>query len=266
MKNSEILKVVNLLSSALDKMPEEEKQEAENLKKLYNSFFNIEKSSIQFGAGGYIQNAICLLSDTLIADEKANQAKSNGNSVRLKAALSWQKRHMKDETPNRHELTKYPDYQGEYQVFADNYMMVALKEHLGFIEKTDNLVGKYPLSIDICMPKSHDDILEMPDISELKVWYKNEKAKRKQNKQKEPISYHFGGELPLINAEKLITAIEVMPKDTKWYSFGMKTSYGKNGEKYVASNLYGENNAGDKCIIMGMRFMKNETEKTDLTA
>ena len=62
-------------------------------------------------------------------------------------------------------------------------------------------------------------------------------------------------------AEKLITAIEVMPKDTKWYSFGMKTSYGKNGEKYVASNLYGENNAGDKCIIIGMRFMENETEK-----
>ena len=112
MINSEILKVVSLLNTALGKMSEDEKQDAENLKKLYDSFFDIKKSSISFNAGGYIQNAICLLNDILVNDEKSKQAKASGNSARLKAALAWQKRYMKKNLLSRHEPTKYPDYQG----------------------------------------------------------------------------------------------------------------------------------------------------------
>lgn len=75
--------------------------------------------------------------------------------------------------------------------------------------------------------------------------------------------------MPLINAEKLITVMEIMPNDTKWYSYGKRTIPRRSGDDYddyIVSNLYGESKSGDKCVIIGMMFLKNKLEKTNLTA
>ena len=140
MTKSETINLVNLLTIALGKMSDDEKQSANDLNKLFkrSGIFDIEKSSIPFNAGGYIQQAINILNTDLIAEENKAQAKANGDAKRLKAALDWQKRNKKMNTIR--EIVAYPDYQDDMQVYTDGHMVVVLKNYLGFVEKPESLL------------------------------------------------------------------------------------------------------------------------------
>ena len=110
MTKAETINLVNLLTIALGKMSDDEKQSANDLNKLFkrSGIFDIEKSSIPFNAGGYVQQVINILNTDLIAEENKAQAKANGDTKRLKAALDWQKRNKKMNTIR--EMLVYPDY------------------------------------------------------------------------------------------------------------------------------------------------------------
>ena len=175
MTKAETINLVNLLTIALGKMSDDEKQSANDLNKLFkrSGIFDIEKSSIPFNAGGYVQQVINILNTDLIAEENKAQAKANGDTKRLKAALDWQKRNKKMNTIR--EMLAYPDYQDDMQVYTDGHMVVVLKNYLGFEEKPESLCGEYGLSYKKAIPNTHDEEIAMPDIAKLKVWYKNEK-------------------------------------------------------------------------------------------
>lgn len=261
MTKAETINIVNLLTIALGKMSEEEKENANILNTLFKKggMFDIEKSFISFSAGGYIQQAINILNADLIAEENKAQAKANGESQRLKAALAWQKRQKKKNTIK--EILNYPDYQDDMQVYSDGNMIVLLKNYLGFEAKPENLSGEYPIQYKKVIPNTHANELEMPDLAKLKVWFKNEK---KNKGKKAWVIYNFGDwKAPAVNAEYLITAMEIMTPDTKWYASNPTTGRDKNGE-FTVVHVYGENSIGEKYYLLGLKMFENDKGKTIL--
>ena len=263
MTKTETINLVNLLTIALGKMSDDEKQSANDLNKLFkrSGIFDIEKSSISFNAGGYVQQVINILNTDLIAEENKAQAKANGDTKRLKAALDWQKRNKKMNTIR--EMLAYPDYQDDMQVYTDGHMVVVLKNYLGFEEKPESLCGEYGLSYKKAIPNTHEEEITMPDIAKLKVWYKNEK---KNKGKKIRIPYNFGDWNDIsVNAEYLITAMEIMTPDTKWYASNHTAGVDNDGREYSFTHIYGENSIGEKCYLLGLRVLKeNHTGKTEL--
>lgn len=263
MTKAETINLVNLLTIALGKMSDDEKQSANDLNKLFkrSGIFDIEKSSISFNAGGYVQQVINILNTDLIAEENKAQAKANGDTKRLKAALDWQKRNKKMNTIR--EILAYPDYQDDLQVYTDGHMVVTLKNYLGFEEKPENLGGEYGLSYKKAIPNTHEEEITMPDIAKLKVWYKNEK---KNKGRKAYVVYNFGNWNDVsVNAEYLITAMEIMTPDTKWYKSNSTTGRDNEGREYAFAHIYGENSIGEKCYLLGLRVLReSHTGKTEL--
>ena len=263
MTKSETINLVNLLTIALGKMSDDEKQSANDLNKLFkrSGIFDIEKSSIPFNAGGYVQQVINILNTDLIAEENKAQAKANGDTKRLRAALDWQKRNKKMNTIR--EIVAYPDYQDDMQVYTDGHMVVVLKNYLGFEEKPESLCGEYGLSYKKAIPNTHEEEITMPDIAKLKVWYKNEK---KNKGKKIRVSYNFGDWSDIsVDAECLITAMEIMTPDTKWYASNHTMGVDIHGREYAFTHIYGENSIGEKCYLLGLKVMReNHTGKTEL--
>lgn len=254
MTEAKINEIIFLLS--------EEKKNAEKMKALIDESGKSDIISALSNSGGYIQQAINILNAELLAAEKIKQAKANGDTKRLKVALSWQKRTKKSCT---NERLKYPDYQEEFQVFCDGYVMIALKNHLGFEEKPEDLKVEYGLSFEKILPSYglyDDEITEqMPDLSALKVWYKQKKKEITAEKIKDKtVKYYFGNQNDgAVNAEFLITAMEIMTSDTKWYRIA------KTLNNSAFAHFYGENSIGEKCYICGLRIIKGSSiSKTEL--
>lgn len=271
MTKAETINLVSLLTTALGKMTEDEKENANDLNTLVKKGgqFDITKSGLNWSAGGYVQNVINLLNADLIAEENKAQAKANGDTIRLRAALAWQKRQKKNNTNNYRKILNYPDYQDSMQVYTDGYMIVALKNRLGFEEKPENLTEEYSIKFKKVIPSTYGEELEMPDLAKLKVWYKNAKKIKSNQRQiggKSWIIYNFGDwKAPTVNAEYLITAMEIMTPDTKWYISNPTTGFDKDGRERGLAHIYGENSIGENCYMMGIWMLKeNDKGKTEL--
>lgn len=124
---------------------------------------------------------------------------------------------------------QYAYYDEDFQIACDGYMIAALSKnnHVPLAERPDDDAYKWnfqnwkkliPWNCD-----TEDRIVELPDLTALKLYLKSEKLKNGK-KNSFPIIFDFGADLPYIKIEYLIAAMEILP-DAKAYYAGYKNCY-----------------------------------------
>lgn len=149
------------------------------------------------------------------------------------------------------EWLHYAYDDGEYQIACDGYMMAALSKvnHVPLVERPDGEAYKWRFSDwKRSIPwecETERRIVELPDLSDLKLYLKSEKLRRKKKYHKS-ITFDFGENLPCIKAEYLITAMEILPDARAYYA----------GYENLCLLLI--NDSGSVVYVMGIEPDKNK--------
>ena len=206
---------------------------------------NCLKKSTFIGAGARIGELYVSLEEQYRTETARKSGKSGvkrGMEFILKSAKKYQ---------SYKEWLYYAYNDGEYQVACDCYIMAALskEDHVPLAERPDRELYEWR------MPnwKKHipwecevpSRLVELPDMSALKLYLKSEKLRRKKKYHKS-ITFDFGENLPCIKAEYLITAMEILP-DAKAYYAG-----------YENLCLLLINDSGSVVYVMGIEPDKNK--------
>lgn len=140
---------------------------------------------------------------------------------------------------------------GEFQVACDGYMIAALSKgnHVPLSERPDREEFKWALpNWKNKIPwesETADNLVELPELSALKLYLKSEKLKRGK-KTSAPIVFDFGKGLPYIKLEFLIAAMEILP-NAKAYCAG-----------YENLCLFLKSDNGSVVYCMGIEPSKNK--------
>ena len=162
---------------------------------------------------------------------------------------------------NRRKSAKYPVLANPYygidddgknvQVSCDGFRCAVLRDFVE-VSEVENRNGVFPnwkKFADVHEIMQNGSIVELPDINELKEYVK---AYKKVTKRR--MTFDFGENLPYINAEFLIDAMEIVDlKTSKAYASGYKNIC-----------LLIIDAAGNYVYTMGI-IPKGEREKTDLS-
>ena len=94
------------------------------------------------------------------------------------------------------------------QCICDGFQAYRLREALPLEpipEKTE------PIDVNCIVTPNQGEPLKLPELSELRAYIKTKKAELKAKKDKSIVIYDFGEGLPAVNAEYLLTALELLP-------------------------------------------------------
>ena len=164
-----------------------------------------------------ISSVIIQLMDDVAVDE----AKASGKNNQLKAMkyiLSRGKLH------SARESTQFVKTIDGWQYACDSYMLAKIKP-LNLPEVPDRIREDY-FNVEKILSdfkKASTNSLELPNITKLKAYIKNQKAIHKGNKLYYPM-YNFGVDLPLVNAEYLANVMDIMTGDIQCYYSGLNSA------------------------------------------
>lgn len=205
------------------------------------------------GTGGRLQ---CLI-NTIEEEIKENTFKKSKSDRKdaLKYAKAWQKTNIKIYGEhNGKSFLCYPNYEDNYQVFADAFKAVFLTEEysLPFDEKPESNKADYIIKSKTVCPNNVENLkeIELPDISALDTYIKTEYMRRKGTmsaSDAKRILITFDIDLSFdIRADYLQTVMHIIP----------------NCKAYANNQLlYLEDGKGNKAVIMGV-FPKKGAERT----
>ena len=169
------------------------------------------------------------LKDDIVAEE----AKKNGKNNQLKAI----KEILKSASKLPAEALHYVKTIGNYQYACDSYILAKINSVGELKECPGNL--EYPDVEKLSENKNGDKELDVPDISKLKTYIKDQTAKNKEKKGYK-ILYNFGKDQPLVDAKMLNLAIDVMDGEFKAYY------------KDENSALYFEDKKGNEVLLISV--------------
>ena len=175
-----------------------------------------------------IANMIIQLKQDIVSDE----AKKNGKNNQLKAIKEIIKSASKLPT----EALHYVKTIGNYQYACDDHILAKINSVGELKECPGNL--EY-LDVEKFFSRKNEACLELtvPDGIKLKTYIKDQTARHKKEKGYK-ILYNFGKDQPLVDAEMLNLAIDVMDGEFK--------AYYKDGE----TALYFEDKKGNEVLLM----------------
>lgn len=143
------------------------------------------------------------------------------------------------------------------QYMTNGYMLVGLTEHLTLPENTTGEIPKFRFEqyLEDCEFHITDTVkmrLALPDVKKLKTYIKQcRKNKYIDTNESDGIIYSFGKDLPVVNAEYLLTMMEIFPTGTA-YAGGTKTA------------IFFNDIAGNKGALMPINKKGKYEEVTDL--
>lgn len=140
------------------------------------------------------------------AEIRREEAKRSGTADRQKAAERVIKS-AKSNNPTREALHgAWIDKHGA-QCICDGSQAYRLRDALPLESIPEK---QTPLDLDRVISENLGEILKLPDLATLRAYIKTEKAKKKATKDKSGIIYDFGENLPAVNAEFLLNALELL--------------------------------------------------------
>ena len=198
MKTEKMLERVHAIAATL---PEEPRKEFDYYCKI--------PGGVPSWAGGLAAELALLMQD-LQHDLNQEAARAGGKLDQLKAAQRVIKSAEKY-YPGKPALHGSWTADG-MQCFCDGYSGFRLHDPLTLPAIREKLE---PLNLAAVINPARDNQtpLELPSVAELRALIKTEKARRKGEgiKTTRPITYDFGEGLPLLDAQRLIDALEVLP-------------------------------------------------------
>ena len=166
-------------------------------------------------------------------DLKCDVAKQNGSLSRLKAAEKVIKRAKLDRRELLHGAWEDPEGR---QCFCDGFVAFRLYDHLPL----DVLNSKLdPFDLNRVVVKNVGAKLALPDVATLKAFIKTEKARLRAEKKGNRVIYRFGDNLPSVDAEFLLEALEILPGCEAFAS----------QEKPQLRAIYFKSNYGDGVVL-----------------
>ena len=189
-----------------------------------------------------IANMIIQLKQDIVSDE----AKKKGKTNQLRAVKAI----LKSGSKLTNEALHYAKTIDGMQYICDGYILAKIKPidtlpecpcALQYLNVLD-FFGKHT---------THDNQIIVPDNAKLKAYIKDQKLKHKSEKNYK-VFYNFGKDLPLVNAELLSLAIDIMD--------GNFNCYCKN-EK---SALYFSDENNNEVILMAMWSKSKNDVTTEL--
>jgi len=183
---------------------------------------------------GGVEPLLATLVLNLKADIVAEEAKKNGKNNQLKAI----KEILKSASKLPIEALHYVKTIGNYQYACNSFMLAKINSVWELKECPENL--QYMDVEKLLENKNRDKELDVPDISKLKAYIKDQTAKNKEKKGYK-ILYNFGKDQPMVDAHMLSIAIDIMVGEFKAYY---------KGENSALSTLYFEDKKGNEVLLM----------------
>ena len=189
-----------------------------------------------------IANMIIQLKQDIVSDE----AKKNGKTNQLKAIKAI----LKSGSKLTNEALHYAKTIDGMQYICDGYILAKIKPidtlpecpcALQYLNVLD-FFGKHT---------THDNQIIVPDNAKLKAYIKDQKLKHKSEKNYK-VFYNFGKDLPLVNAELLSLAIDIMDGNFNCYC------------KNETSALYFSDENNNEVILMAMWSKSKNDVTTEL--
>lgn len=171
--------------------------------KLLENITEIKKINASTDNNYYINNICIAVIEDLKKDIVHAAAKKSGKLNAQKAA----EKILKSADPVR-PILKYAPIIDDIQYISNGYLVIALSKPLQLPEPPDNLE---PLPYKKFLNGSTKNItLTLPDLAQLKAYYKIQKAQHKHEKQYN-CYYDFGAGLPCVDVDFLISIMEILP-------------------------------------------------------
>lgn len=147
---------------------------------------------------------------TVERDISRENAKKSGSLSRLKAAERVIKSAKKQPRPALHGAW----IADGMQYICDAYRAARFPEPLPLEKIPENIPPIDAARFFSDASKNAGECLNLPDIGTLKAYIKSEKAARKAEKNKTPLAWDFGENLPDVDAEFLLDFLEMFPDAT----------------------------------------------------
>lgn len=160
------------------------------------------------GADGNAAEILNYLKTEAEAEIRHTAAKQSGNGNRQKAAERVIKSAKNAACEALHGA--WFDSKG-LQCICDGFQAYRLREALPLETIPEK---EKPLDLSRVIAINSGAVLTLPTVPELKAHIKTEKARLKAQKDKNPPTWDFGAELPRVNAEYLLNALELLPDAT----------------------------------------------------
>lgn len=161
------------------------------------------------GANGNAAEILDHLKTEAEAEIRHAAAKQSGTANRQKAAERVIKSAYSEQPTREAFHGAWSDANGE-QYICDGFRLFKLSAALPLptIPEKEKPID----AARIIDPAKHNpDPLALPDVAELRAYIKEEKARKKAIKDKTAPVYDFGDGLPLVNANFLLDALELLP-------------------------------------------------------
>lgn len=189
-----------------------------------------------------IANIIIQLKQDIAVDE----AKKSGKSNQLKAIKTI----LKSASKKTNEALHYAKTIDGMQYVCDGYILAKFKPIDTLPECPGDL--QYPDVLSIFDKWiTHDEQLIIPDNAKLKAYIKDQKLKHKSEKNYK-IFYNFGKDQPLVDAELLSLAIDIMDGNFNCYCENEKSA------------LYFSDENNNEVILMPVSSKTKDDVKTEL--
>lgn len=166
-------------------------------------------------AAGHLKNGdsrnaaeiIEAMKEEAAAEIRRAEAKNGGKLSRQKAAERVIKS-AKASQPFRESFHgSWTDAAGR-QCLCDGFRAYRLREALPLETIPEK---ETPFDLNRIITKNDGETLALPDVAELRAYIKEEKARKKAIKDKTAPTWDFGDGLPLVNAQFLLDALELLP-------------------------------------------------------
>lgn len=180
---------------------------------------------------GGVEPLLATLVLNLKADIVAEEAKKNGKNNQLKAI----KEILKSASKLPAEALHYVKTIDGMQYACDGCILAKINSVGELKECPENL--QYMDVEKLLENKNRDKELDVPDISKLKTYIKDQTAKHKKERGYR-ILYNFGKDQPMVQAHMLSIAIDIMAGEFKAYYKDGKTA------------LYFEDKKGNEVLLM----------------
>lgn len=174
------------------------------IEKLLENITDIQKINASTDNNYYINNICIAVIEDLKKDIAHAAAKKGGKLNAQKAA----EKILKQGDAIIRPILQYAPVIDDIQYISNGYLVIALSKPLQLPEPPDNLE---PLPYKKFLDGSTKNItLSLPDLAQLKAYYKIQKAQHKHEK-KYRCFYDFGVGLPCVDVDFLISMMEILP-------------------------------------------------------
>ena len=225
MKNEKIIESINHFKSLMNKTELEQYEQAFKM-------FTADGVQPERITGGLSVHFLAALETAARAELLTEKAKTAGRGA-VKKTLE---KILRAAGP-RYDLQKAHNINGR-QVVCDGFQLYRLIESVELspelIESDENGSFDRIAGLPDAQKTESTRPVPVPDINSLTALIKAGKAEKRAKKDRTPVLYDFGDDLPLVNAEYLLNVLTVLGESVKIYA-----------GRSLISNLYLESDRGD---------------------